>query len=115
VALVRSKIYGILARIAITMAAVGLFMVIRGDITNSLRQKVLAKSIERATPDLIEDYIRLHPVRNYKSGPVETIRLAGSTAILNLSWGKPILTPQNRFRCRTAPSITSTASTSSNT
>jgi Methyltransferase domain len=63
-----SKIYGILARLAITIAAAGVFLVLRPDLSNALQRKVLPKFIERATPGVIDEYIRTHAVRKLQIG-----------------------------------------------
>jgi predicted SAM-dependent methyltransferase len=63
-----SKVYGILARIAITIAAAGFLLLLRPDLANELQHRVQANSIERATPGVIDEYIRTHPVRKLQIG-----------------------------------------------
>jgi predicted SAM-dependent methyltransferase len=64
----KKNLLGFLARAGITVAAAGLFLLIRLDIAVMLQQKVQAAMIQRASPGVIEAYLRNNPVRKLQIG-----------------------------------------------
>jgi predicted SAM-dependent methyltransferase len=63
-----SRTYGILARVAITIAAAGFFLILRPDVSDLFMAKVRANSIEWATPGVISEYLQTHSVRKLQLG-----------------------------------------------
>ena len=67
----KAIVSGILARGAITIAAAGLFLFLRPDMSNALQRKYLSPQIAHASQGVIDEYLRTHSVRMLQIGTAD--------------------------------------------